>query len=57
MTPPLYEAEHWRRRAAEMRKIAGDMASLPRAQDALLRIAQQYEELAVRDTERIKRDE
>jgi hypothetical protein len=54
VTPPLYEAEHWRRRAEEMRKIASDMASLPRAQDALPRIAQQ---LTVRDAERIKRDE
>jgi hypothetical protein len=39
---------HWRERAAEMRSIANAMPGLPRAQDELLRIAEQYELNAAR---------
>jgi hypothetical protein len=39
---------HWRERAAEMRSIANAMPGLPRARDALLQIAEQYELNAVR---------
>jgi hypothetical protein len=39
---------HWRERAAEMRSIANAMSGLPRAQDELLGIAEQYELNAAR---------
>jgi hypothetical protein len=49
----LYDAEHWRRRAEEMRRIAYDMGPLDRAKDAMLLIAEQYDRLAVRAAERM----
>jgi hypothetical protein len=39
---------HWRERAAETRSIANAMPGLPRAQDALTQIAEQYELNAAR---------
>ena len=41
-------ATHWRARAQEKRSIANAMPGLPRAQDALLGIAEQYELNAAR---------
>jgi hypothetical protein len=49
----LYDAQHWRRRAEAMRAIANDMGPLDRAKDAMLRIADEYDRLAVRAAERL----
>jgi hypothetical protein len=42
------DLERWRRRAAEMRKIADGMAHLPRAQASLLETAKEYDRRAAR---------
>ena len=55
MTPLLYDDLHWRRRAEEMRRIASRMGPLERARDALLRIAEEYDLLAIRAAERTDR--
>jgi hypothetical protein len=52
-TSTAYDAEHWRRRAAEMRRIAGDMAALPHASASIMRIADEYDRLALRAEERL----
>jgi hypothetical protein len=49
----LYDAEHRRRRAEEMRRIANDMGPLNRAKDAMLLIADEYDRLAIRAAERM----
>jgi hypothetical protein len=45
-------AEHWRRRAAEMRAIAEGLSLIPLARDSILRIATSYERNAERAEER-----
>ena len=42
---------HWRKRAMDMRKVADEMEPRPLAKEALLRIADGYDRLAVRLTE------
>ncbi len=46
MTHPLQDPEHWRQRAADMRKIAEGMAHLSLAQASLLETAEEYERRA-----------
>lgn len=53
MTDPLQDPENWRRRAAEMRKIAEGMAHLPRAQASLLGTAQEYDRRAAKAEKRL----
>jgi hypothetical protein len=48
MSHIINPATHWRARAQEMRCIANTMPGLVRAHDALLRIAEQYEQNAAR---------
>ena len=43
---------YWRKRAMDMRKVADEMEPRPLAKEALLRIADGYDRLAVRLTER-----
>jgi hypothetical protein len=42
------DADHWRTRADEMRRIADEMTVMARAKAAIIRIADGYELLAVR---------
>jgi len=42
---PIYDPEHWRKRAEEMRSIADNMHDLV-ARASMLRIADEYEVLA-----------
>jgi hypothetical protein len=49
----LYDEQHWRRRAEEMRNIANGMGPLERAKDVMLRIAEEYDRLAVRAADRM----
>ena len=44
----MYDAEHWRRRAAEMRTIADGLTALPGARAAIARTAEEYERQALR---------
>jgi hypothetical protein len=44
---------HWRKRAMDMRRVADEMEPLPVAKASLLRIADGYEQLAARLTERL----
>ena len=43
----LFTPEHWRRQAAQMRKIAAELSILNSAQASILRIADNYEQRAV----------
>jgi hypothetical protein len=54
--PPLAfdDPEHWRKRALDMRRVADQMGALPKAKESLLRIADGYDRLAARLTERVK---
>jgi hypothetical protein len=55
-TPSIFDdPERWRRRAAEMRKVAAGMAHLPNAQASLLRTAEEYDRLADRAEKRAGR--
>ena len=45
MSSPIYDPEHWRQRAEEMRTMAEDMRD-PEARATMLRIAEEYEVLA-----------
>jgi hypothetical protein len=38
----MLDAEHWRRRAEEMRRIAGNLQVLARAKASILRNAEEY---------------
>jgi hypothetical protein len=49
----LYDAQHWRRRAEEMRAIANGMDPLDRTKAVMLGIAEEYDRLAVRAAERM----
>jgi hypothetical protein len=46
------EADHWRGRAEEMRRIAEGMIVIPRAKASILRTAEEYEGLADRAEKR-----
>src|SRR5690348_9931609 len=48
---PIYDPEHWRKRAEEMRSVADNMHDLV-ARASMLRIADEYEVLAKRAAER-----
>jgi hypothetical protein len=48
----MYNPQYWRRRAEEMRRIASDISTLNRAQYSLLRIADEYDRLALQAEER-----
>jgi hypothetical protein len=48
------DPEHWRKRADEMRRIAEEMSVLPHARASMLRVAEEYDRLAVRSGERLK---
>jgi hypothetical protein len=50
----IYDPDRWRRRAEEMRRIADDMTVIARAQAELLRIAKDFELLAVRAEGRMR---
>ncbi len=50
----IYDPDRWRRRAEEMRRIADDMTVIARAQAELLRIAEDFELLAVRAEGRMR---
>ena len=50
----LDDPEYWRRRAAEMRKIAEEMTHLPRAQASLLETASEYDRRAARAEKLVK---
>jgi hypothetical protein len=39
----MLDAEHWRRRADELRRIAGELEPLPLAKESVLRTAEGYE--------------
>ena len=43
-TPLIHDAEHWRRRAKEARRIADELDNV--AKQTMLEIAQSYERLA-----------
>jgi hypothetical protein len=47
-------AEHWRRRAGEMRSIAEQLGVLARAKTAMLRVAEEYDRLAAVAERRLK---
>jgi hypothetical protein len=49
------DPERWRRRAAELRRRADDMAHLPLARESLLRTAEEYERWAQQDQERLQK--
>ncbi len=44
----MLDAEHWRKRAEEMRRIAEDLQVLPLAKASVLRNAEEYDRLAAR---------
>ncbi len=44
----MYDAEHWRRRAAEMRTIADSLTALRGAKAAIVRTADEYDRRALR---------
>jgi hypothetical protein len=50
----ISDPEHWHRRADEMRRIAEEMSVLPHAKASMLRIAEEYDRLAVRAEEGLK---
>jgi hypothetical protein len=49
----LQSPEHWRKRAAELRSIADGLTVLARAQASLLRVAEEYDRLAMRAEHRL----
>jgi hypothetical protein len=49
------DADHWRRRAEEMRRIAEGMTVIERAKASILRTAEEYECLAERAERRALR--
>jgi hypothetical protein len=53
-TYAIYDPDRWRRRAEEMRRIADDMTVIGRAKAEILRIAEDFEVLAVRADGRMK---
>jgi hypothetical protein len=50
----LDDAEHWRSRAAEMRRIADELGILELAKASMLQTAEEYDRLAARAEERLK---
>ncbi len=44
----MLDAEHWRKRAEEMRRIAEGLEVLARAKASMLRTAEEYDRFAVR---------
>jgi hypothetical protein len=48
------DPERWRKRAAEMRRVADDMASVPLVRASVLKTAEEYDRLARRVEERLK---
>ncbi len=50
----IQDPKQWRKRARDMRAMADGMTVLPSARTSLLRIAEEYERLALRD-ERLNR--
>jgi hypothetical protein len=53
-TPILQDPEHWRGRAAEMRRIADGLGVLALAKASMLRTAEEYDRLAARAEELLK---
>jgi hypothetical protein len=53
-TSIIDDPEHWRGRAEEARAIAEQMQDMP-SREAMLRIAKDYERLAKRAEQRLKR--
>jgi hypothetical protein len=53
-TSAINDPEHWRSRAEEARAIAEQMKDMP-SREAMLRIAKDYERLAARAEQRLKR--
>ena len=53
-TSNFHKAEHWRRRAEEMRSIAEQLGVLARAKTSMLRVADEYERLAALAENRLK---
>jgi hypothetical protein len=51
----IYDARHWRDRAAEMRVLSDEMKNLE-AQTLMLKLANEYDKLADRADERAIRD-
>jgi hypothetical protein len=51
----IYDAKHWRDRAAEMRVLSDEMKNLE-AQTLMLKLANEYDKLADRADERAIRD-
>ena len=48
----IQDPEQWHKRARDMRAIANGMTVLPTARTSLLRIAEEYERVALRDERR-----
>jgi hypothetical protein len=48
------DPDRWRRRAEEMRRIAGEMTVIARAKAEILRIAEDYDLLAIRAERRLR---
>ena len=51
----IYDAKHWRDRAAEMRVLSGEMKDFD-AQTLMLKLANDYDKLADRAQDRAARD-
>jgi hypothetical protein len=49
----LQNPEHWRRRAEELRSIADGLTVFARAKASLLRVAEEYDRLAMRAERRL----
>ena len=50
----MHNAEHWRRRADEMRRIADGLGILEVAKASIYRNADEFDRLAVKAEERLK---
>ena len=50
----MHDAEHWRRRAHEMRRIADGLGILDLAKASIHRTADEFDRLAVKAEERLK---
>ena len=50
----MHNAEHWRRRADEMRRIADGLGILERAKASILRTADEFDRLATQVEERLQ---
>jgi hypothetical protein len=48
------DPDRWRRRAEEMRRIAGEMTVIARARAEILRIAEDFDLLAIRAERRLR---